>query len=233
MLYLLPNLLDEAQPDTRLLPKAIDEIVATLDGLIAESERAGRRYLKRFVTKKPLQQMPLRLLNEHTEDKELKELLEPLQRGEAWGLVSDSGLPCIADPGARLVALARQCKVPVQAFMGPNSILLALMLSGMSGQRFAFHGYLPKEEKERRRQVRYLEEEARKCKNTHIFIETPYHTEALLRELLEILGEKTLLCVAIDVTMPTERVTTMSVGEWRKTSLPEINKRLVVFLFCV
>lgn len=230
MLYLLPNLLDESQSTTLLLPKMVDEIVATLDGLIGESERASRRYLKRFVTKKPLQQMRVNILNEHTEERELKTLLEPLQQGEIWGLISDAGLPCIADPGSKLVALARQMNIPIQAIMGPSSIFLALMLSGMSGQHFSFHGYLPKEEKERKQQIHRLEEDAKKYQRTHIFIETPYRTQALLQEFIAVLGEKTRLCLAVDLTMQSQIVVTQPVAAWRKKELPDVNKRPALFL---
>src|SRR5262249_13098213 len=144
-LFLLPNLLDETLAWEPFLPASVAAAVQSLDGLIAESEKEGRRYLRRFVNHERMAATPIRLLNEHTQPKEIGELLEPLIRGERWGLISDAGLPCIADPGAPLVLLAHEKKIRVETFSGPSSIVMALQLSGLSGQRFAFHGYLPRE----------------------------------------------------------------------------------------
>ncbi|HXF29241.1 MAG TPA: SAM-dependent methyltransferase, partial [Chlamydiales bacterium] len=145
MLYLLPNLLDETCDASLQLPKAVFDAVAEIDGLICENEKEGRRFLKRFRTKKILQEMPLQLLNEHTPSKDLEALVAPLIKGQTWGLVSDAGLPCIADPGAPLVQLARKKNIAIRAFAGPSSLMMALQLSGFSGQRFSFYGYLPKD----------------------------------------------------------------------------------------
>lgn len=230
MLYLLPNLLDDSQDAALCLSKNVGDAVSTIDGLIAESDKAARRYLKRFSIKKPLQEMQVRLLNEHTQKSDLKELLEPLKRGETWGLISDAGLPCIADPGAQIVALAHAEGIPVTALAGPSSIFLALMLSGFSGQRFSFHGYLPKEEKERQRQIRLFEDDAKRFQRTHIFMETPYRSHTLLAECLSILQEQTLFCAAWDLTMPSQGVISKSVREWKKGQLPAIEKKPAIFL---
>ncbi len=233
MLYLLPNVFDESQDHHTLLPQSVDKAVSCIDGLIAESEKEARRYLKRFQTKKPLQQMPILLLNEHTQDKDLTALLDPIKKGECWGLISDAGLPCIADPGAKLVALAHKLQIKVEAFTGPSSIVLALMLSGFSGQRFSFHGYLPKEEKERKRQMKLLEEDAKKFGRTHIFIEAPYRSQSLFTELVGQLHDDTLLCVAWDLTMPTQGVISKSVKAWKAGEPLQLEKRPAIFLFAI
>ena len=231
MLFLLPNLLDESLDHKLFLPQSVDSAASKLDGLIAESDKAARRFLKRFQTKKILQEMPVKLLNEHTQDSELYELLEPIKKGECWGLISDAGLPCIADPGSKLVRLAHLQHIAVEAFVGPSSLILALMLSGFSGQRFSFHGYLPKEEKERNRQLKLLEEDAKRFGRTHIFIEAPYRSHTLLAELVATLQDDTNLCVAWDLTLPTQGVISQSLREWKKGTLPELQKKPAIFLF--
>src|SRR5258708_21049619 len=150
-LLLLPNLLGEHRHHEMFLPSSVDKAVSSLDGLIAESDIEGRRFLKRFETKKPAMEIPIALFNEHTPDDHIDFLLEPIVKGGRWGLVSDAGLPCIADPGAKLVQRARQLGILIQAFVGPSSILFALMLSGLPGQKFAFQGYLPKGPEDRKK----------------------------------------------------------------------------------
>ena len=172
-LLLLPNVLGEQRHHQLFLPSSVDKAVASLDGLIAESDKAGRRYLSRFDTKKPVQETPIALFNEHTPDDHIGFLLEPIQKGERWGIVSDAGLPCIADPGAKLVQRARQMGIQVHAFVGPSSILLALMLSGLSGQKFAFQGYLDKDPQKRNRQIANLEKRSKEEGSTQIFMEAP------------------------------------------------------------
>ncbi|MDB6081705.1 MAG: hypothetical protein JWO53_977 [Chlamydiia bacterium] len=230
MLYLLPNLLDESQDAALYLPKIVFDAVETIDGIIAESEKGARRYLKRFKTKKILQEMHVRLLNEHTKESDLKELMAPLQRGEIWGLVSDAGLPCIADPGAQIVALANAFSIPVTALPGPSSIVLALMLSGFSGQRFSFHGYLPKDEKERVRQLKLFEDDAKRFSRTHLFIETPYRSHSLLSECVSLLQESTKFCVAWDITGTNQGVMSKTIREWKKGALPQVEKKPAIFL---
>lgn len=230
-LLLLPNLLGEQTHPELFLPISVDRAVLSLDGLIAESASAGRRYLGHFETKKPAHEIPIALYNEHTKDRDLDFLLEPIHNGERWGLVSDAGLPCIADPGSKLVARARQTGICVQAFVGPSAILLSLMLSGLSGQRFAFHGYLDKDRAECKKQIQRLEKRALQENCTQIFIETPYRNQQLLELLLEVLDEKTALSVAWELTFPTQGVLSQPVGLWKKSPLPNLSKRNAIFLF--
>jgi len=229
-LLLLPNLLGESRHHEPFLPSSVDKAVASLDGLIAESPQAGRRYLGRFETKKPAAEIPIALLNEHTPDADLDFLLEPIHKGERWGLVSDGGLPCIADPGSKLVRRARQTGIVIQAFVGPSSIMLSLMLSGLPGQRFNFHGYLAPTPDYRNKQIKQLEGVSAKEKSTQIFIEAPYRNKHLIESLLETLDDKTWLCVCWDLTLTTQGVLSQPVVLWKKSPLPNLEKKAAIFL---
>jgi 16S rRNA (cytidine1402-2'-O)-methyltransferase len=232
-LLLLPNLLGEHQHHSLYLPSSVDKAVSTLDGLIAESASAGLRYLGRFATKKPPNQLPIALYNLHTPDEEIDFLLEPIQKGERWGLVSDAGVPCVADPGSKLVRRARQRGIVVQAFVGPVSWLLALMLSGLPGQCFYFAGYLAKEPSQREKEIKELEKRAKKEHCTQIFIETPFRNRHLLESLLKILDEETYLCIAWELTLPGQGILSQKVGDWKKSPLPNLDKKNAVFLISV
>lgn len=231
-LLLLPNLLGEHRHHEIFLPASVDRAVETIDGLIAESSTAGRRFLGRFQTKKPANEIPIALLNEHTPENHIDFLLEPMRKGERWGLLSDAGLPCVADPGSLLVRRARQYGITIQAFVGPSAIMLALMLSGLSGQRFAFQGYLEKDALKRKTQIQKLEKVSELEKATQIFIETPYRNQNMLETLMETLAESTLLCIAWDLTMPTQGILSQSVAVWKKSPLPNLEKKNAIFLFC-
>jgi 16S rRNA (cytidine1402-2'-O)-methyltransferase len=229
-LLLLPNLLGETRHHELFLPISVDKAVATLDGLIAESDTAGRRFLSRFATKKPTAEIPIALFNEHTPDEEIDFLLEPIRKGERWGLISDAGVPCVADPGAKLVSRARHSGIIVQAFAGPSSILLSLMLSGLPGQNFCFVGYLNKEPQQRKIQVEKLEKISKMEKSTQIFIETPYRNKHLLETLVTTLNEVTRLCVAWDLTLPTQGILSQTVRLWNKSPLPNLDKKNAIYL---
>lgn len=226
-LLLLPNLLGEHPHHEMFLPISVDRAVATLDGLIAESEKEGRRYLSRFKTKKPAREVPIAVFNKNTSEADLDFFLEPIEQGERWGYVSDAGLPCIADPGSLLVKRARQKGLTVQAFVGPSSIFLALMLSGIPAQKFTFHGYLNKTSELRRKQVQKMEE----SEGAQVFIEAPHRNQQTLEDLIQTLGENTVLCVAVDLTLPTQKVLSYPVKHWRKISPPNIDKKPTTFIF--
>lgn len=209
ILYLLPNTLHEHS--------VWDFQPPALDALIAESEKGGRTYLKRFCHTT----LPIYLLNEHTKNPlELLDLKE-----ERIGLISDGGMPCLADPGAQLVLAARQKGISVQAFPGPSSIILGLMLSGFSAQVFTFHGYLSRDSAELTKQIRAFPK-----KMTHIFIEAPYRNDKMVAHLLKNLHENDLLCVAWNLTAPDEGVLTQSVKHWKAQSFPNFDKKPAVFL---
>lgn len=229
-LLLLPNLLGEIRHHQPFLPASVDKAVQEIDGLIAESYQAGRRYLGRFETLKPADQIPIALYNEHT-GTDLDFLLEPIKKGERWGLLSDAGLPCIADPGAKLVQRARSIGIAIQAFVGPSSILLSLMQSGLPGQKFYFHGYLNRDENKRIAEIRALEKSSSKEGVTQIFIEAPYRNAHLLDSLLATLDEETLLCVAWELTTHDQGIISQPVRLWKKAPLPNLAKKNAIFLF--
>lgn len=230
-LLLLPNVLGDVKHHALYLPASVDTAVATLDGLIAEGPTEGRRYLSRFNTKKPAHDIPIMAFNHNTPDADIDFILEPIKKGERWGLISDAGLPCIADPGAKLVRRARQLCMNIQAFVGPSSVMLSLMLSGLSGQCFHFLGYLNREQKEREKEIRMLEKRSKEESATMIFIETPFRNAALLESLLSTLSDTTLLCVAWDLTLPTQGILSQPVALWKKSPLPNLEKREAIFLF--
>lgn len=232
-LLLLPNLLGEHLHHEVFLPKSVAKAVSTIDGLIAESEKEGRRYLSRFETKKPASEIPIALFNEHTSPDDIDFFLEPIVAGERWGLVSDAGLPCIADPGSKLVLRARQRGINVQAYVGPSSILLALMLSGLPGQKFFFHGYLDRDFQKRKSQLMRLAEMSAKEEVTQVFIEAPYRNAHALECLLEALPEHALVSVGWNLTLPTQGMVTQTVQQWKKASLPNLEKKPAIFLFFI
>ena len=224
-LLLLPNLLDESLSHELYLPAGLQGVVSTLKGLICESEKGGRRFLRRFLSHDQMAALPLQLLNEHTTS--LEPLLAPLLKGEGWGLISDAGLPCIADPGSDLVRLAHEKGISVETFAGPSSILMSLQLSGFSGQQFSFHGYLPREAADL--EAKLLELERRTKEGTQIWIEAPYRSAKMLEMLLRALKEETRLCLAVNLTMPSQRVLTAAVAKWRAHPFP-LAKEPAVFL---
>lgn len=230
-LLLLPNLLGDHRHHEIFLPSSVDKAVESIDGLIAESATEGRRYLGRFQTEKKAHDIPIALFNKHTPSEDVDFYLEPIyKKGERWGYVSDAGLPCLADPGALLVSRARKLGVTVQAFVGPSSMMLALMLSGLPGQRFAFYGYLPKDGQGLRGKIKELEECAKQQESVQIFIEAPHRNQQTLEALMETLKDKTHLCVAWDLTMPTQGIVSERVEVWKKSPLPQIQKKPAVFL---
>jgi 16S rRNA (cytidine1402-2'-O)-methyltransferase len=225
-LYLIPVALGEDNAPA-VLPVATLEAVRKLRAFIAEDAKSARRFLRTAGYPHPLQETPLQILNEHTRENELDALLAPLLAGEDRGLMSEAGCPGVADPGEALVRRALDAGIRVAPLVGPCSILLALMASGMSGQHFTFHGYLPVDKRQRAQTIRALEAHAENA--TQIFIETPYRSAALFHALLEHCRQDTRVCVAADLTMRSEFVLTRTVAEWRKQP-PEIERRPAVFL---
>jgi len=206
------------------LPAPALATVRTLRHFVVENAKSARAFLKEAGNDP--KEMQIQELNKGAD---LKELLKPLHEGHSIGLLSEAGCPAIADPGAALVEAAQLAGIRVVPMIGPSSVVLALMASGLEGQRFAFCGYLPREVEERKKKIRELETRSRRERETQIFIETPYRNEVLLGALLEVLSEKTRLCVATDLTTETESVVTRPVAEWRKNQRP-VGKRPTVFL---
>ncbi|WP_220017404.1 SAM-dependent methyltransferase [Candidatus Rhabdochlamydia oedothoracis] len=227
----MPNLLDHSQDHHVFFSSTVDTIVPTLGGLIAETEKEARRYLKRFLFPEPKTfcDVPILLLNEHTTALQKEELIETVAKSHApWGLISDCGLACLADPGADIVLLAKQRGIQIQACVGPSSIVLALMLSGLGGQRFIFHGYLPREEKLLEEKLKQMTANPQKD-YTHLFIETPYRNQKLFNQLCTTLSNQSWLSIACGLTSDQEWVKTKRIAQWKKEQ-PVFDKLLAVFV---
>lgn len=228
-LILLPNLLDDSLPTEGLLPSVLNEL-QTIDGLLAESYKGGKRYLRRFFSSEKVNQIPLRLLNEHTQKDDVNDLISLLEKGEKWGVISDAGMPCLADPGSQLVFLAHKKNIPVRVISGPSSIFLALALSGFSGQQFCFHGYLPRKQDELEKALKEMEKTSWEKGSTQIWIEAPYRTEKMIQKCITALKQETYLCVASELTLPSEQVITSSIGQWKKIDIQNLCKKRAIFL---
>lgn len=234
-LYLVPNTLgkrDEADPLQAVLPAQVQQIAAQLDYFVAENAKTARAFLKRVgqdtPLARPIQQIEIRELNVNTPDAALAALLEPVLSGRDAGLLSEAGVPAVADPGANLVRLAHLRGVPVRPLVGPSSILLAVMGSGLNGQSFAFNGYLPVDPGERTQRLRELEQWSRRHRQTQVWIETPYRNDALLAALKASCAGTTLLSVAVDLTLPGETIVTQPLSAWQPGRL-DLHKRPAIF----
>jgi 16S rRNA (cytidine1402-2'-O)-methyltransferase len=228
-LYLIPVPLGPASPQEVLHPGVLTTL-RPLRHFVVEQAKSARAFLKAAGTDLPLQELQLAELNEHTRPAELDQLLAPLRAGHDIGLLSEAGCPAVADPGADLVALAQRENIRVVPLIGPSSLLLALMASGLNGQRFAFQGYLPAKDGERLKALRDLEAESRKRQQTQLFIETPYRNRAMFDAILLACQGNTRLCVATDLSLPGESVRTRTIAEWKKQMPPDIERRPTVFL---
>jgi 16S rRNA (cytidine1402-2'-O)-methyltransferase len=228
-LYLLPCTLGDT-PAEQVLPQHVIHLARTLTHFVVEQPKTARQFLSALKPDHPIQSLHFASLNEHTLAKDLDALLQPLLAGQDVGIISEAGCPGIADPGAELVALAHHKGIRVVPLVGPSSILLALMASGLNGQCFAFHGYLPIEEAERKKTLLALEVESTKRKQTQMFIETPYRNEKLFQALLANCRPNTRLCVATDITLASEQITTCTIAQWKNQAPPALNKRPSLFL---
>ncbi|MBP7261899.1 MAG: SAM-dependent methyltransferase [Bacteroidia bacterium] len=227
-LYLIPNTLG-AEGASDMLAPWVKQQVHHLLHFVAENEKAARALIKNLQLAAPQSELHFVLLNQHTSLEEKQTLLNDALQGHDMGLISDAGLPCVADPGAEAVALAHQLGIEVVPLHGPSSLLLALMASGFNGQSFAFVGYLPIDKAERVRRIKELEKEALTKKQTQLFIETPYRNNSLLEDLLKNLQPDTQLCVAANLTQPNQFIRSTTVQNW-KTNLPDLHKQPAVFV---
>lgn len=233
-LYLIPSPLGE-YPPAEVLPAPVLSILPTLKTFVVEEVRTARRFLSAAGLKGHIEELSFHTLNEHTAPSEVEAML-PLFDGSDVGLISEAGLPAVADPGAHLVALCHREGIEVVPLVGPSSLMLALMSSGLNGQCFTFRGYLPAKPEERRAALRQLEKRSAAASETVLFIETPYRNDSMLADCLAVLSPNTRLCVAADLTLPTATIITRSVASWRKalagpSGSPVIGKRPAVFLF--
>ncbi len=227
-LYLLPTGLGDAAIDS-MLPAGLREVAHRLTHFIAENPKSARAFLKLVEYPRPINTASISVLDKDTPATALPALLAPLQAGTDAALVSEAGCPAVADPGALLVRAAHESGIRVVPLVGPSAILLALMASGLNGQNFAFHGYLPIEKTRRAWHVRDLEQRSRRDDATQIFIETPYRNDAMLQAVLAEGSPQTLLCIATDITQPGEQIMTRSITDWRR-NIPDLDKRPTVFL---
>ncbi len=228
-LYLIPvGLADTPWPG--FLPADTQRIAAGIEHFVVENARAARGHLKQLDFPRPLRDTDIRELPDDADTATLDTLLAPALDGKALGLMSDAGCPAVADPGSRLVARAHERGIRVAPLVGPSSILLGLMGSGLNGQSFAFHGYLPVAETERDARLRQLEDESRRLGRTQLFIETPYRNERLFDALLRQCQPATRLCIACDLTGADEYVLTRRIADWRRAERPPIAKRPALFL---
>ncbi len=227
-LYLIPSPLGD-NDISWIIPAAVLKHVADLDHYIVEHPKTARKFLKKVGCSRPIQEIKMQVLDEHTASCDLLPLLGPILAGHDVGLLSEAGCPAVADPGSELIRLAHQKNIKVVPLVGPSSILLALMASGLNGQRFTFHGYLPIENDSRISKIIELEKLSQTNDQTQIFIETPYRNQKLLDLLVKTCRNNTYLCVASDITLDHAFIATKTVKEWKKT-LPDINKRPAIFL---
>lgn len=228
-LYLIPTLLG-GEDVSRCVPEYNRSIICGLSHFVVEEIRSARRFLRKIDASFPIDSCSFQELNEHTVTLDSQSLLQPVYEGHSIGLLSEAGLPCVADPGANLVAAAHDRNIRVIPLMGASSIFAALMASGLSGQHFRFHGYLPKEKDEMVRKIRQMENESAKEASAQLFIETPYKNQALWDLLLETCQNETRLCVAAGITLEGEYIVTKSVRDWKKTVRPNIHKQPALFI---
>lgn len=227
-LFLIPSPLGDNDP-AEVIPAPVLERLQTIHVYVVEEVRTVRRYLSRAGLKGRIDTLEFHTLNEHTTPQEVESYLSLFDGGTDVGLISEAGLPAVADPGAQLVALCHRHGIEVVPFVGPSSLMLALMASGLNGQRFAFQGYLPAKPEERRSAIRDLEKRSAAQHETELCIETPYRNDSLLQDLLAGLRETTRLTLAADITLPTAWIRTKTVRQW-KADKPVIGKRPCVFL---
>ncbi|MBQ9310599.1 MAG: SAM-dependent methyltransferase [Bacteroidales bacterium] len=226
-LYLIPSPLGEYDP-AEVIPAGTLGVLRSLHCFVVEEVRTARRYLSAAGLKGHIAELEFHELNEHTAPAEVTSLLKLFDSGDV-GLISEAGLPAVADPGASLVALCHSNGIQVVPLCGPSSLMLALMASGLDGQSFAFRGYLPAKTEERRSAIRRTEKDSAALHQTQIFIETPYRNDALLTDLIATLAPGTRLCIAADITLPDSLILTKTISEWKKNSIT-IGKRPCVFL---
>jgi 16S rRNA (cytidine1402-2'-O)-methyltransferase len=227
-LYLIPTPLADDAP--QLLPAVVLETVRTLDYFICEKAKTARKFIKTIDHPKPFSELFFEEIDGREPSLAPNFFLENIKKGRSIGLVSEAGCPGVADPGAEIVALAHQKKVEVVPLVGPSSILLALMASGMNGQKFCFHGYLSPKRPELATDLRRLETESQRQKQTQIFIETPYRNHQFIETALASLHDDTFFCIATDLTAPTQYVHNQRVSDWKKSILADFHKRPTIFL---
>ncbi len=227
-LFLIPTTLGNENP-LDVIPEKVKKVLEGLNDLIVENEKTARRHIKQLLPEKSQQALNLKSLNKFTEAADLPTFLNTCKEGRDMGLMSEAGCPGVADPGAEIVKIAHREGIQVIPLVGPSSILLAMMASGMNGQSFSFHGYLPIDKKERKQEIKFLERLSAEKDQAQIFIETPYRNNKMLEDLVQNLHPDTRICVACDLTLASEFVITKTALDWKKTKT-DLHKRPAIFV---
>ncbi|GAB4134363.1 MAG: SAM-dependent methyltransferase [Bacteroidia bacterium] len=229
-LFLIPVTLgDEALPQDVMSEHTL-EAIRDIRTFIVENEKSARHFLKKAGTRVPMQELILYPIGKHVQEHETSHYLDAASKGEHIGLLSEAGCPGVADPGSFIVKRAHEKNIQVVPLTGPSSLLLALMASGMNGQQFTFHGYLPMDKNERVRKIKFIEQDTLKFHTSHIFIETPFRNRQLLDELLAVLKGNVRLCIAVHLTLPDEWIKTKTIDQWKKGGIPDFHKKPAVFI---
>lgn len=229
-LHLIPVGLSDS-PTTQWLPPEAQQLAAKLDTYIAENAKTARAFLKLIGTQHTLQDVTIHTLSNKTPSQDIQAWLKAIPEGGEIGLVSEAGCPAVADPGANVVAEAHKMGINVVPWVGPSSLLLGLMASGLNGQQFAFNGYAPVKAEERAKQLKQWEQQSRRLNQTQLFIETPYRNEAMFASLLQNLNGNTRLCVARDITGKNQWIKTATIAQWKNQATPSLDKQATLFLF--
>ncbi len=227
-LYLIPTTLGDNEP-LEVLPILVKKIVEQVDYYIVENEKSARRFIKKITPRKSQPSLKIFVLDKYTSELESKTYLDPCLQGKNVGLLSEAGVPAIADPGANIVIQAHQNNIRVIPLVGPSSITLAMMSSGLNGQNFAFNGYLPIDKLERKKAIKELEKLSKLKNQSQIFIETPYRNDKLFTDLKSVLTPSTSLCVAADITLSTEFIKTLNISDWKNQKI-NLHKRPCIFI---
>lgn len=227
-LYLIPTTLGESNPDD-VLPQTVKRSIDFITDYIVENEKTARKFIKSVHPEKIQASLRISVLNKHTEIQDYELMIQPCLQGKNIGLMSEAGCPGVADPGAAIVKTAHEKGIQVVPLVGPSSILLALMGSGMNGQSFAFNGYLPIDKSEKKTVLKNLEKLSYDKNQSQLFIETPYRNNKLLDDILQTLQPSTKLCIACDITLPTEFIRTLKVQDWKKAK-PDLHNRPAIFI---
>ncbi|MBN1924628.1 MAG: SAM-dependent methyltransferase [Prolixibacteraceae bacterium] len=228
-IILVPTTLGDENP-YNVLPSDIKQVVSSIKYYFVENTRTARRFLKKIDIEINIDDRMFFEINKRTRRDEMEKFMQHALKGDDIAVISEAGCPGIADPGADVVKLAHQKNLTVKPLVGPSSILLSLMASGMNGQSFSFVGYIPIKQPSRSKTLHHMQQQALKYDQTQILIETPYRNNALIEELLKTLNNETRLCIACDLTLETEYIKTHAIKDWKKQLLPDLHKRPAIFL---
>ena len=230
-LYLIPTTLGKDNQE-KTLPYFINEIIKDVNIFIVENVRSSRRFIKKMYSEKDIDSTLFYSYGKHDRLDLQEAFLPHIYKGNDVGIISESGVPCVADPGSNIVDFAHKFHIEVIPLVGPSSILLALMSSGLNGQNFAFNGYLPIDKSDRKRRIKDLEKLSTKIQQTQIFMETPYRNVKLFESILQVCSKNTKLCIASNITLNSENIKTKTIQEWKSSRFPDIHKSPTIFLIC-